>query len=420
MTSERKLIRRNILFQSLDSGIFSAGMIFFHQMTIMVAFVKNLYDSPLIIGLIPAVLVIGFNLPGLFTTIIAEKYPIRKDFIKVFAGIQRLCILFMALSTLLFEPFGAEITLFFVLLFYFGFSIFGGMGSPAWLDFNAKTIPVQFRARTNSFRALITGFGGIILPLLINYIITGFNFPENYRINFLAGFFMVFVSYICFLLISETEHSPVVKKKTYRKYFSSLKRILYNDKHFRRFLFAQGVFSISEFGVAFYTYYALDVFHVSESTVVLYAFLFNLSYAVSGLILGFLGDKKGNLNVIRIGSLSALAALLLVILIPSYNTFYIVFILAGISNTAKMNSFQVFITEYGNNKERIRYSVLSTTMSTSMFGITPLLGGILLSLKILTYTGLFAAGAFFAAFAFILFVFVVKDPRFLEKKADIL
>ena len=75
-----QFIKRNILFQSLDSGVFMMGQVFFHQMTIMVAFIKYLYNSPLLVGLLPFCLSFGFNLPGLFTTRIAEKYPIRKKF----------------------------------------------------------------------------------------------------------------------------------------------------------------------------------------------------------------------------------------------------------------------------------------------------------------------------------------------------
>ncbi len=418
MTTERKLIRRNIILQSIDSGIFMMGMVFFHQMTIMVAFIKNLYDSPLIISLIPAILIIGFNLPGLFTTKIAERHPIRKKFIKAFALIQRFCILLMALSTFLLEPFGPYITLVMVLFFYFGFSFSGGMAGPAWLDFSAKTIPVQFRARTNSFRALIAGSGGIFLPILINYLLVTFEFPENYRLNFLAGFILIIISFVCFLFIKETVHSPVPSKKTFKQYFTSLSRILKRDKNFRRFLCTQGVLSVSECGAAFFTYYAMDLLNISDSTVVFYAFLFNLSFSVFGVILGFIGDKAGNLKVIQIGTFTTLIALLMVIFFPSHTTFYIVFILLGISFTAKLNSFQVFITEFGNNKERIRYSALATTISATMFGVSPLLGGILLSFKLLTYNGLFAIGALFAAAALFCFMFVIKDPRFLDKKAD--
>lgn len=408
----KKLIRRNILFQSLDSGIFVMAMVFFHQMTIMVAFVKRLYDSPLVISLIPALLLIGFNLPGLFTTRMAERHAIRKKYIGVFGFIQRICILLMALSTFLLEPFGPYVTVAFVLFFYFGFSFFGGIGTPAWLDFSAKTIPVRYRARTNSLRAVIAGAGGILLPLLINYFLTSYEFPENYRLNFLAGFLLLSVSFICFLSIKETEASPAVRKKPFGQYFSSLVKILKRDKNFVRFLCTQAILSVSECGSAFLTYYAIDLLKINESTVVFYTFLLNLSFLIFGVLLGFIGDKTGNLRVLQIGAFTTLAALVLVIFWPTHFIFYIIFIMVGITVNARLNSFQVFITEFGNDKDRIRYSALSTTISATLFGLTPLAGGILLSTKLLTYNSLFTIGALFAGLALFCFLFVVKDPRF--------
>jgi MFS family permease len=408
------LIRRNILFQSLDSGIFMMGMVFFHQMTIMVAFIKNLYDSPLIIGLIPALLVIGFNLPGLIATHLAERHVIRKKFIRVFGALQRLSILFMALSTFLLKPFGPYVTVTFVLVFYFGFSFFGGIGTPAWLDFSAKTIPVNYRARTNSLRALLAGTGGILLPLLINYFLTEYEYPDNYRLCFLSGFILLIISFACFLAIKETDKSPIIPKRRFKLYMGSLIDILKRDKNFRRFLLTQSVLSVSECGPAFYAFYALDLLKVNDSTVVIYTLMFNIGLSLFGIINGFIGDKAGNLKVLQIGAFSTLVSLILVIFWPTHFVFFIIFFLAGVSYNARLNSFQVFITEFGNDEDRIRYSALSSTISATLFGLSPLLGGIILSIKLISYTLLFSIGAICSAAALLLFLFFVKDPRFIK------
>jgi MFS family permease len=413
-TANKKLVRSNILFQSLDTGIFMMAMVFFHQMTIMVAFVKQLYDSPLIVSLIPALLLVGFNLPGLFTTRLAERHALRKKFVGVFGLLQRICILLMALSTFLLKPCGPSLTVACVLFFYFGFSFFGGVGTPAWLDFSAKTIPVRFRARTNSLRAVVSGAGGILLPLLINYFLTAYEFPENYRLNFFAGFLLLSVSFICFLSIKEVDVSPVVPKKRFKQYISSLMDILKRDKNFVSFLCTQAVLSVSECGAAFFTFYAMDLLHIGESEVVLYTFLLNLSFLIFGIVLGFVGDKAGNLRVLQIGAFTTLTALILVILWPTHFIVCLVFVLVGITYYTRLNGFQVFITEFGNDEERIRYSALATTISATLFGLMPLAGGILLTARLVSYNVLFVIGALFSAAALFLFLFVVKDPRFLN------
>jgi len=298
------------------------------------------------------------------------------------------------------------------LFFYFGFAFFGGVGTPAWLDFSAKTIPVTFRARTNALRALIAGTGGIFFPLLIDYFLSSYDFPGNYRLSFFSGFFFLSVSFVCFLLIRETTVSPVVPRKPFTHYFSSLLVILRRDKNFVRFLGTQIVLSISECGAAFFTYYALERLGINDSTVVFYTFLLNLSFLGSGLLLGFIGDKAGNLRVLQIGAATTLLSVALALFWPTNFTFFIIFLLVGVTTNARLNASQVFITEFGDEKDRIRYSAISTTVSATLFGVMPLAGGIILSAGLLDYNGLFAIGILSAVVSLCGFLFMVKDPRF--------
>jgi Na+/melibiose symporter-like transporter len=299
----------------------------------------------------------------------------------------------------------------FILLFYFGFAASGGLYSPAWIDFCAKTIPVTYRARTNAFRIMIAGAGGIVAPVLIIFFLRRFSFPLNYQLNILVGFILLFVSYGCFLMIRETTPSPLVRIKSLRSYFGSLLTVLRGNRNFVFFLITQVMLSVSECGAAFFTYYAIRQFSVGESTVVLYTLLLNLSYLGFGFVLGFLGDKLGNLQVLRIGALGTFLALVLVIVFPMPFTIYVVFVLVGINFNARLNSFQVFVTEFGDEKSRIRYTTLATAIGAASFGLMPLLGGILRETAGVSFQALFVVGAVFAFLAFLSFMFIVKDPR---------
>jgi MFS family permease len=408
---DKKTARSNILYHTIDNGLYTAGIVCFNQVTIMVAFVKKLYDSPLIIGLIPALLLVGFNFPGLITTHLAQRYKIRKKFVIIFTFLQRVFLLFMALSVFLFLPIGPIFTMVFVLIFYFGFAFSGGISAPAWLDFNAKTIPIKYRARTQSYRMVIAGIGGIFLPVLIHYFLTTFEFPFNYQLCFFTGFALTAVSYIFFMLIKETDESPVLPDKPFKDYLISLWKIIQNDKNYVRYLIAQACLSVSECGPAFFTYYAIKYLNIGDETVVIYMFLLNISMVFLGLLLGHIGDKFGNLRVIQIGAFVSFIVLLLVIFWPTHIVFYIAFFLSGISISAKRNSFLVLILEFGNDENRIRYSALTATLTTSLFGIMPFIGGIILSNGIIDFRGLFVIAAVFSIIALILFLFTVKIHR---------
>ncbi|MBN1647376.1 MAG: MFS transporter [Spirochaetales bacterium] len=407
----RRIARRNILFQSLDSGLFMAGAVFFHQMTIMVALIQKLWDSPFIIGLIPGLMMVGYNLPGIVTSRLAERKPYRKPYIGILGFFQRLFVLAMALTLLLLEPLGPKPTAMLVLLFYFSFSFFGGMYSPAWVDFCAKTIPVNYRARTNAFRSLIAGAGGIAAPFLIKYLFKTREFPSDYQASILIGFGILFCSYICYQMIKEKEPSPPVRKKTNREYFGSLGKVLRNDRNFGWFLTAQVVLSGSECGAAFFTYYAINRFAITDVTVASYALFYNISFLASGFLLGYIGDKFGNLKVLQTGAAGSFLNLLLVLIFPHPFIMNIVFLIYGISFNARLNSLQVFITEFGNDKSRIRYTALSGAIGATAYGVGPVIGGFLLQQLHVSYTFLFSLSAAAALAAFFLFTFVVKDPR---------
>ena len=417
MQQNISLDRRNIFFQSADSGVFMSGLVFFHQMTILVAFIQKLFDSAIVVSLVPAILFIGYNLPGLFTTRLAERRPFRKPFIVVFGFIQRMCILGLVLSIFLLDRLGPHLTAVLVLICYSGFAFMGGVYNPAWIDFCAKTIPLNFRARTNAFRSLIAGVGGILAPLLISVLLTGFAFPFNYQATIFIGFVLLFVSFTSFLMIKEQNPSPPVRLKRFGEYMASLNKVLKSDANFARFLLSQVLLSVSECGAALYTYYAISRFGVGDEAVVLYTLFYNLSFLVSGFILGFIGDKFGNLQVLRIGALGSFLALLLAIIFPSPVILFVIFALVGININARLNSFQVFITEFGDDKNRIRYSSLATAIGAASFGLMPLLGGILRETFQVSFAALFIIGAVFALLAFLSFVFLVKDPRNISRNS---
>jgi MFS family permease len=315
------------------------------------------------------------------------------------------------LSVFLLPAVGPRATALIVLFFYFGFSAMGGVYNPAWLDFCAKTIPVGYRARTNAFRSAIAGVGGIAAPLLIDYLLRNFPFPGNYQLTILFGFLLLFLSFSAFLSIRETEPSPPVPRKSLGAFLKSLGVVLKRDRNFVRFLVTQVVLSVSECGAALYSYYASKDLSAGTDAIVLYTFLYNLGFLLSGFALGYIGDKFGNLNVLRIGALGCFAGLVLVVLFPQTLTVAVVYFIVGINFNARLNSFQVIITEFGDGRSRIRYSTLATAIGGASFGLMPLVGGVLLDVCGVSFTALFVVGAAFSLAAFFSFLFVVKDPR---------
>ena len=62
----RRHVRHNVVALSVDLGLFLVGLSFASQSTILPAFAAHLGASNLVIGAIPALMTLGWNLPSLF------------------------------------------------------------------------------------------------------------------------------------------------------------------------------------------------------------------------------------------------------------------------------------------------------------------------------------------------------------------
>lgn len=388
------------------------GMVFFEVSTILVVFIKQINSSPIAIGLIPFLMAIGYNIPGFFSTIYAKRFKQRKQFIMITALIQRLSLLLLVLSTFFINLLHPIVAVTFVLFSFFLFCFSGGIGIPAWLDMVAKTIPVTYRARTFALRIFFASIAGIFFPIFISFILLKNTFPGNYRISFFLGFIFIFLSYVSLLFIKEERDSPIHEKQALKVYFLSLFRIIKDNPNFKRFIITRLVFSVTSWGTAFYTAYALDTIpSVTEYTVALYTLFLNISKGGSSLIFGYLGDRYGNLLVQQLSAAFSTCALILAVLFPSYSVFFIIFIFFGMIVSANLNAGQVLITEFGDDKDRIIFTTISSALIGMAAGFIPLIGGFLLSFKVIGYKGLFTISAFFGAASFLLYLFYVKDPR---------
>src|SRR5690242_19242432 len=94
--------RWNFIINICDVGFFNVSMGVASASTILPLFVRQLYDAPWLIGLIPAILALGYGLPGLFAANQAERMERKLPFVaKVTIG-ERVPYLFLAIMTFFF------------------------------------------------------------------------------------------------------------------------------------------------------------------------------------------------------------------------------------------------------------------------------------------------------------------------------
>ena len=394
----------------IEGGAFMAAMVFLDQYTVMIGFIQKLSKNPLIISLIPAALVIGFNTPGLFTAQMIQRIQNKHRFVAITGLFQRLMILLLAAFTLgmgNLPPTTAGIVSAFI---FFLFAGIGGSGGPAWLDLLMRTVPPGRRSRVIALRNAIGAGAGIIFPVFIAYILKTRPFPESYRILFLTacGFFTV--SWIGFVMLKDLE-VPLVAETSRQKFSAFIKALPGSDPNFIRFLLSRILFGFCLITTSFYTVYYLSSNEgIDDSVVATFALAMNVSKIFGGLFLGHLADKKGNLLIYKIGILLIIPANLLILYSPSLPVFIGVFVLFGLTFAADTNTYQSFIGEFGTPLNRVFYTTLGSSVAGTFAGILPIVAGILLKLGYVRYQMLFLFCASLAVLCFLYVQAAVKAP----------
>lgn len=113
----------NFIVNVIDGGFFGLGLGFASFSTVLPLFVSNLTDSAILIGLIPAIHVVGWQLPQLFTAHRVAQQKRYKPMVMFFTIQERLPFWGLAALSWFIPSIGPKIALFltFSLLIWQGY-----------------------------------------------------------------------------------------------------------------------------------------------------------------------------------------------------------------------------------------------------------------------------------------------------------
>jgi MFS family permease len=158
--------RWNFTVNAADFALYSLALSFASLLTILPAFVSKFTSSNLIIGMIPAINVLGWLLPQTLSARYVERLSRKKKFILVVGTGERLAWLSIALAVFLLPETRPVWKLLAFFTFYSVFCFSGGVNTPAWLDMLGKIIPERKRGRffgLSSFIGSGIGVGGALV-----------------------------------------------------------------------------------------------------------------------------------------------------------------------------------------------------------------------------------------------------------------
>ena len=403
-----KHIKRNFFANILDAGFWFFGDSFVAAYTILPVFMSTLTDSPILIGMIPALEGAGWFLPQLFLAKHLESKNRRLPLVLKLGIFDRVPYLFLALGAYLVLKLDQKVAIVLFLLFY-GIKVFSsGLVALPWQELIATVIPVSHRGRYWGFSLILGKLLGMFGAIIAGLMLAKITYPLNYAYMFLVGFICVAISYIFLSLNIE----PDINRQTFAKtinVWGRIKVILDANKNFAVFLVNRGFVFLSFMGLGFVTVYGIEKFHLPISYSAIFTAVMLIAEIVGFGIWGTIGDKDGYKRVIEVCNLFLIVGLVALLFVDSIWGLYIVFGIISFAHSGEFIADQNIAMEFGKEADRPTYIGMSKTLIGPFLLVAPIIGGGIV--KLWGYKSMFLTALIISMIAFVIIKFFVEEPR---------
>ena len=404
-----KNLRFNYLMNLLDGSFFGLAMGFASFTTIIPLFLSTFTGSAVLIGLIPAIRSMGYQLPPLFVAGAVARQKRYKPMILLFTINERIPFLGLALIAWFSPQLGHQLSLALAFLCIIWQGLGGGLTANPLQNLIARVFPSEIRATVIGAQASANNLMASGSAILAGILLFRLPSPLNYTICFLLAMLGVIASYICLSKLREPEQSSEVILPVQISLRESIRTVLVKDYSFRWFLIARMLAQFAMLASAFYMIYAVRHFQMSTTTAGLMTSVLFISQVIANPIIGFIADRWNRKNMLEIGGVTLIVAPIIAALAGTVGWFFLVFILTGLANAIFNTLWLAFILEYGSDAERPTYFGLANTLTSPVSIIAPMIGGWLADSSSFQNTFYFAAIMGLLA-VFVLHLFVT-DPR---------
>jgi MFS family permease len=405
----RKNLRHNITVNLWDGGLFGVALGFASFGTILPLFVASMTNSALLIGLVPAIHSVGWQLPQLFTASHVSRLRRYKRHVIMTTIHERVPFLGFAVIALLMPFIGKEISLVLTFLFLTWQGLGGGFTANSWTSMISKIIPPESRGTFFGMQAglanLFISGAAIGAGYLLDYLASPLDFAACF---FIASIFFA-LSWTALAMTREPEDTEKFIPEEETHFWDDAKKILKKDPNFNWFLAARFLSQFATMGFSFYIIYALREFNMTEVIAGYLTATLTISQTIANVGMGWIGDKIGHRAMIILGAFAALASSILAWFAPSIAWFYPIFVFAGLANVSIWTIGMTMTVDFGTEAERPIYIGLSQTLTAPATIFAPILGGLIVDS--VGFIPTFSISIVLSLAMILILIFLVKDPR---------
>lgn len=401
-------LRHNIIANMGDGSIFGFAVGFASYSTVIPLFVATMTNSATLIGLIPAIHNMGWQLPQLLTANRIKRMEHIKPYVVKMTIQERLPILGLAFVGLLLPSIGKTFALILTFLLLIWQGLGSGLTANAWQIMISKVIPGQIRGTFFGSQAaganLLASVGAVLAGVILSKLKTPYDFSTCF---FIASALYV-ISWFFLNATKEPLRLPLENENTPAPLWKDVLRILRIDHQFRNFLISR---IISQFGMmafAFYTVYAVKILKMDTITIGVMTSILMMTQVIANPLLGRIADKWSRKWMLVLGGIAAAISAILALVIKNPALFSLVFILNGIANTCFWTMGLAISLEFGNEIDKPTYVGMSNSLISPSTILAPLMGGLLADA--FGYPTTFIVSALFGLISVITLSILVKDP----------
>ncbi len=413
MTVLQNFIQRNLRFNvfigMVDAAFFGFGWGFSSFGTIIPLFVSQMTDSAILIGLIPAIHAVGWQLPQLFTANQVARLRRYKPMVMLMTVHERLPFMGLALAAWLLPAWGASIILPFTFLLLIWQGLGSGFTANPWQSMIAKIIPSESRGSFFGAQAAVANIVISGAAVLAGYLLDLLDSPLDYALCFLIASLGYWASMGILAFTRELSDYNKEIPPSHTSVFQGMGDILRRDKNFAAFMAARILYQFAAMGFAFYIVYGLRRFGMDTITAGYLTATLTIAQTIANAGMGWLSDRVGHKKMLVVGMVSVALSSLLAWAAPALEWFYLVFIISALANVAYWTIGMVLVVEFGSEAERPLYIGMSNTLVAPFTIIAPILGGWIADS--FGYQATFLLSALGGVIVTLMMLFLVKDPR---------
>lgn len=372
---QRQALKYNFFVNVLDGGFFGFALGFASFSTVIPLFVSTLTSSAILIGLIPAIHNMGWQLPQLLTARHVASLKEFKPTVKRLAIQERIPFLGLAVAAWLVPVVGRSISLVIIFMMLIWQGLGGGFAANAWQNMIVKIIPSENRATFFGAQSAASSLLASLGAVAAGFILDRFESPLDYSLCFIIASLWMGFSWYSMALTREPQANLTNPENSEPRSQRTAGAILKNDRPFLWFLLVKVIYQFVNMAFAFYMVYAVRRHNMSILTAGWMTSVLFIVQVAANPVVGWLADHWDKRFVMALGTLLGGASTLLAWLAPNINWFFLVMVLNGLSITAYWTVGLALTLEFGNEVERPTYIGLANTLIAPATILAPILGG---------------------------------------------